>query len=166
MWYYRYDYDYYSKYSNSEKSKYPDYYVMSCIHDCMCDHYLLQCVRNFDHHCRWLNNCVGLRNYPVFFVLVFTTMIHCIFIAAISLYLFIASITIEDPPDNMRQAMGELWSPQYTSRRSIETALEETFGSVASIEAFMVGEHMKQLKYVNESQHDGIIASTLLVLMS
>ena len=81
---------------------------------------------------------MGLRNYPVFFVLVFTTMVHCIFIAAISLYLFVASITIEDPPDHIRQAMGENWSPQYTSRRSIESGLKDTFGSAASIEAFMV----------------------------
>ncbi|KAI5075309.1 hypothetical protein GOP47_0009385 [Adiantum capillus-veneris] len=34
-----------------------------------------KCVDGFDHHCRWLNNCVGRKNYITFVVLMATSLL-------------------------------------------------------------------------------------------
>ncbi|CAN1339401.1 Probable protein S-acyltransferase 15 [Linum perenne] len=37
------------------------------------------CVLRMDHHCLWINNCVGYWNYKAFFVLVFYATAACIY---------------------------------------------------------------------------------------
>lgn len=38
----------------------------------------VRCVEDFDHHCMWINNCVGGKNYRLFIVMIsatFTSMV-------------------------------------------------------------------------------------------
>ena len=37
-----------------------------------------KCVHVFDHHCKWLNQCIGRRNYIPFFICVLSAIFMCL----------------------------------------------------------------------------------------
>lgn len=50
-----------------------------------------RCCDQFDHHCNWLNTCVGKANYLTFFLLIVVTWISVAFYMSLSIYVVVVS---------------------------------------------------------------------------
>lgn len=62
-----------------------------CHHCSACN----RCVLNMDHHCPWINNCVGFWNRKFFLLLLVYVLISTYFIGVTMFYDFVMSVKWE-----------------------------------------------------------------------
>ncbi len=54
------------------------------------------CVMKFDHHCIWINRCVGYYNYRYFLLFIFSHAVICTYGAIVGVYVFLGIIKEQD----------------------------------------------------------------------
>jgi len=52
------------------------------------------CVERFDHHCPWIGNCIGKRNYKYFYLFIMSLAFMLLF-ALVQIALTFANIQIK-----------------------------------------------------------------------
>ncbi|UKK01158.1 palmitoyltransferase [Theileria orientalis] len=67
-----------------------------------------KCVINFDHHCIWVNNCIGASNYTHFILLLVSALVYLTFNIVLTMYTAFSYKDSEKALDKFRNAVFDL----------------------------------------------------------
>ena len=72
-----------------------------------------RCTIGFDHHCKLLNNCIGVKNYSYFIILIFSAEIYHMYL--VSHYVYILEILFQDHYNNLHNVSNQTKSIFYAT---------------------------------------------------
>ena len=91
-----------------------------------------KCVERYDHHCPWINNCVGIRNHNIFMAYLFAQAIQLVLMFSEVLFVWIKGAMLPDGTEGFYQygpppaeGIGSLSAHLHAIRRDFLPWLEE-----------------------------------------
>ncbi|KAL6906040.1 hypothetical protein ACP4OV_003641 [Aristida adscensionis] len=105
------------------------------------------CVQKFDHHCPWVGQCIGLRNYRWFFLFITTSTFLCIFV-----FTFSWLVVYNKSEDNGGSIWKALRMEAYSFALIIYTSIVVWFvGGLTVFHLYLIGTN--QTTYENFRYH-------------
>ena len=75
------------------------------------------CVEEFDHHCFWVGNCIGKKNYTLFFIFLVVILINTLYNIGVNIYYLISSMGYEGIKEGTTSFPGFYFGDIFLYRR-------------------------------------------------
>lgn len=117
-----------------------------------------KCVDGFDHHCMWINNCVGDKNYRPFFVLLVATALMTAFVLVLATWCVVEEAVWTRPGERWRDAYGWYHRGAFFGLLAIPIVLNlpliALVGQLLALHIYLVLHHLTTFEYITLRVHE------------